>query len=931
MSQFIKTGFYLLFVGFTFIMNAQDYEYPSDKAAALLGANKLLEAVTFCETSIAQELQKTSIDSIEIAFLNAYLSRAYSYQMGDANYLASIKACEDGILYCPNTEEGVLQKARMYNDKSLSEFSTNFQYRAFKSNLKALELFSSAKKPDYNYMINIYIDMSRTSVYNGNAEEAKRLLRQGERLYAEHKKSVDDQRNNSSIGRIASYEFLLPYNKIYQLTELGTSTEDSLEITKTLHKLENLIKSPNFLKGGEGLFYTASLNEVADWYISRQPEKYISKKVLNHALDLVTKAITLVEKEQYGGEGLLYVYKYNRSKMLMMLNRFEEAQLVIDDVINTTDFTSVNTPTFFAQKGRIKARQLDKDGALNNFKMAIQKIHQDKDTLKDDLSNFKPSNIFKHNEVLHTIASELIEHFPNNATVKKMVARIYKIGLLQFEASYDRRKYNKRQDLYLKRVIQGQIKTKGWGYNKDILYPNLLNHFENIKNELVWLEFYQKRKTDNLEGLETLLAEKKLLIIAVAEAQEKSNLKQQDSLQTALELTQYQIDKNYPNIDLLREHNFDVEELQQNLTNTQCILKYILLDEQLAIIKITNNEIDVQLLDWEYDKQIEALRLAAISGNTQKLKELSTLLAKVLLFNIDSKYTSLIVNPDGVLNTLPFEILIKNGRYLIEDYSIHYTSNLGFIFPKIETDITKNLLAIYTPFYPNTNQVLATRSAPVYLEGAQNEATSISNYFPSEVYKENLSKSLFKETAPNASLLHLAMHAQINPSNSGLNQLLFDNKSDSDKNLSLEEIYGMKLNANLAVLSACNTGFGNDNDGRGMESFQRAFTFASVPSTVASLWEVPDMSTKTIMVDFYKNLKKGNTKSEALQQAKINYLKGTDNPKLRHPYYWAGFVLYGDDAPVTHPSKSYLIFIFGGIAIAGLAYQYYQKKRKKVA
>src|SRR3546814_17990922 len=80
-----------------------------------------------------------------------------------------------------------------------------------------------------------------------------------------------------------------------------------------------------------------------------------------------------------------------------------------------------------------------------------------------------------------------------------------------------------------------------------------------------------------------------------------------------------------------------------------------------------------------------------------------------------------------------------------------------------------------------------------------------------------------------------------------------------------------------------------------------AFTTAGVPATLASLWSAPDQSTKEIMVSFYKNLKQGKNKAQALQQAKLTYLNNAKNEKLQHPFYWAGFILSGADAPIHYP------------------------------
>ena len=90
-------------------------------------------------------------------------------------------------------------------------------------------------------------------------------------------------------------------------------------------------------------------------------------------------------------------------------------------------------------------------------------------------------------------------------------------------------------------------------------------------------------------------------------------------------------------------------------------------------------------------------------------------------------------------------------------------------------------------------------------------------------------------------------------------------------------------------------GLGKEEAAGGIASLQKAFARAGASATVASLWEVPDQSTRFIMESFYRNLKKGLSKSNALQQAKLEYLDSAVHEKLKSPYYWAGFVLYGDD------------------------------------
>jgi CHAT domain-containing protein len=129
-------------------------------------------------------------------------------------------------------------------------------------------------------------------------------------------------------------------------------------------------------------------------------------------------------------------------------------------------------------------------------------------------------------------------------------------------------------------------------------------------------------------------------------------------------------------------------------------------------------------------------------------------------------------------------------------------------------------------------------------------------------------------------------------------------EADSTENLlSAIEMYSMKLNSELAVLSACNTGVGQLYRGEGIMSFSRAFAYAGVPSAVISLWKVPDIATSKIMVSFYSYLKDGVSKDKALQLARQDFIK--NNPEMAHPYFWAGFILTGNNSPLSFP-RSYL-------------------------
>ncbi len=114
---------------------------------------------------------------------------------------------------------------------------------------------------------------------------------------------------------------------------------------------------------------------------------------------------------------------------------------------------------------------------------------------------------------------------------------------------------------------------------------------------------------------------------------------------------------------------------------------------------------------------------------------------------------------------------------------------------------------------------------------------------------EKASKSNFKALDTDVSILHLAMHANLNDQDPELSSLLFSS-TEQDYEMYISELYGLYFNADLAVLSACNTGIGGFENGGDLISMHHAFKTAGIPATIASLWNAPDLSTKEIMVDF---------------------------------------------------------------------------------
>lgn len=189
------------------------------------------------------------------------------------------------------------------------------------------------------------------------------------------------------------------------------------------------------------------------------------------------------------------------------------------------------------------------------------------------------------------------------------------------------------------------------------------------------------------------------------------------------------------------------------------------------------------------------------------------------------------------------------------------------------------------------------------LPGTESEVKSIYEEFASRQIKASVllkndanERNLKSGMLGNYSILHLATHGFVNSEKPELSGILLsqDSTGGNDGMLYSGEMYNLKLNADLTVLSACETGLGKVRKGEGIIGLTRALLYAGSKNIVVSLWPVSDQSTSNLMVDFYKNLLKGKKRksySHWLREAK---LKMIEEDKYSNPFYWSPFILIGN-------------------------------------
>jgi CHAT domain-containing protein len=250
---------------------------------------------------------------------------------------------------------------------------------------------------------------------------------------------------------------------------------------------------------------------------------------------------------------------------------------------------------------------------------------------------------------------------------------------------------------------------------------------------------------------------------------------------------------------------------------------------------------------------------------------------------------------------------------MIRDFSIGYSHSSTLKFSKrLKTKSPEKKVLAFAPKYRDPDvvfdkydqnrQILSDNEILLPLRGIIKEVQSINETVPSRVFlNEMATEANFKKYASDYNVLHLAMHTIMRDDEPLYSHLAFTNMETTDtvedNKLYAYEIYNMKLNAQMAVLSSCSSGFGKLQKGEGMMSLARGFIYAGCPSIIMTLWQVSDQSSSELMTSFYRYLKKGKSKQESMRHAKIDYLDKADD-LTSNPYFWSGFVVVGDGSPI---------------------------------
>ncbi len=387
-------------------------------------------------------------------------------------------------------------------------------------------------------------------------------------------------------------------------------------------------------------------------------------------------------------------------------------------------------------------------------------------------------------------------------------------------------------------------------------------------------------------------------------------------------------------------------QLQRSLGSEQRLLEYFVGEDSIYLFAIDQSTIRhfTQAKPPDFELKIQQLRscimkdfisLEDVQGSCLAhgpFKSLALELYQLLIHPVASMgaVTDYILVPDASLAHLPFDVLLTNEPtsddittwpFLIRSKlcSFQYSSN-PVLLEQLSSDAQKKKILAFAPSF-------LAKTPPIKLRDLihnEREVESVSSIISTDVYNAGTaSKSMFLTKSQNYKLIHLSSHAQVVDCEPDKSFIAFSDcgaQTEEDMLLYLHDIYNLFIPAEMVVLSACETGIGSVQNGEGVASLARAFTYAGAQSLMTTLWEIDDQKSAHLMRTFYRGLAAGKSKHEALGAAKRNFLREGIDP---HPYYWAGFVAYGNMQPISflRASRSHWwisCILGGGLLVFGL-------------
>lgn len=479
-------------------------------------------------------------------------------------------------------------------------------------------------------------------------------------------------------------------------------------------------------------------------------------------------------------------------------------------------------------------------------------------------------------------------------------------------------------------------------------------------------EAFQRTQANELAGVNSAdQEEEQALLQAISDAEEEryrlysepspDSLRQfaeQQLLQAREDLRQWvlQLETNNPRYYQLRyaDEAPILEQLREMLAAKEQLLEYFVGEEKLYVFRLDQYgfalheqplpaNLAERVLSWR--KAIEAYQHSGadrsallITYQKEAYQLYQDLVSPVLtpVHDIDQ----LLIITSGILDLIPFEALLTGAvqpkspvvdyPYLLHQYSISYGYAASLQWSLFQLERSGSQKAGFAPDFDRNSGWPPLSCSAALLQQTIGESGG------TVLVDRDASIEQFQQIASQYRLLHLATHAQANPEQGDFSYIVFSDGQGGYDSLYAKDLYLYNLEAELVILSACETALGTLYNSEGVISLARAFHYAGARSVLNTSWRINEGANCTLLEAFYQELERGVSKREALRAAKLKYLETAD-PRAAHPVYWAGFQLLGNPRALE-PGIPWHFYALAALIllIGGGSYWRYRTRRQTV-
>ncbi len=824
---------------------------------------------------------------------------------------------------------------------------------------KANEIYETKSLPDDKTLSYTCINLGRNYLRQGENQNAKVFLKKALDIYIKFN-------DRNYIG------------KCYQ--ELGTVSRDlgNLEEAKEYYKKAIEVKTPR-----PDLRLKASLNLSSI---------YLFENDIEPAKKLAEEIIAFYETNEYDGDNVLCkAYEISGIVDRKRAN-FEQAFENLENAYDIAKKESVygihnrESAKILYNIGDAHFASGDNQSALEKFQSALYAL----------IPNFDTRNVNKlplYEDLYHEVwileclkaKGEVFKDMYLNTDSLFFLERSYDhfkmcnehLDLMRLNFTNESSKINMIENVYSIYDQAISIAYDMYSMSKDSKYLDDAFEFMEKSKAAVLLESIRTYEDSQNEGVpKELISEQNDIAQKINEWKLKEENSENDSIKSLATDTLYKLASQkeilrkkilneYPNFKDLEYTSFvnSSRDVKSKLLNIKsALVEYFLTNDALYTFAISKEHsyFIKTPLDSTFDKNIEDVRKCLSSPNdSQESFELfvnnSNSLYDVVLHSvidsIDVNINQLIIIPDYKLNYIPFEVLltslpedlsevnykISNLDYLIKQYDVTYGYSASLLIEGSKGLELDELVDFnYSGFGPSfgaentelcNGSELSTLDNTAAIEPIRALLSGVS-YLDNES-----SKATFIKKSNSSLILHLHTHACLDDEFPMNSKIYF-----SDEPAYTYELYNLDLKADLAILSACNTGTGKLRRGEGLMSLSRAFMHSGCPSIVTSLWKASEDITRRIILNFNENLKRGQRKNRALKTAKLKFLNDPATSKIEsHPFFWATFIHVGDTSEIVYKNQHFkqtiiiVLLLIGLLMILFLPYRIFYDRNETTA